>query len=73
MKAHTTLWIDSTGKLTENAPERGIKIASFPGSEIPRHFEKKFHLEYKDGKVIQKMKPPPENKMFSGLAVNKRK
>ena len=49
----------------DRPPAGGIKIAAFPGDEIPAHTAKRYGLEEKDGEVIQKMRKPVENKMVS--------
>jgi len=57
MRSHTALWIDEKGKLCEEPPNTGIKIASRKGAEIPSHFVKKYKLIEESGEVKQAKRP----------------
>ena len=47
----------------ERPPAGGIKIAAFPGDEIDLCLVKRYNLEERDSRVVQKMREPVENKM----------
>ena len=56
MVAHTRLWIDDDGKLTDAPPSRGVLIAR-NGGDIPERFIKTYHLSLFEGRVVQNGKP----------------
>lgn len=56
MVAHTRLWIDDSGKLTDAPPSRGVLVAK-NGMEIPPAVAKRHGLSVIDGRVVQGGKP----------------
>jgi len=56
MVAHTRLWIEDNGQLTDAPPSRGVLLAP-NGGDIPARFVERYHLSVVDGKVVQKGKP----------------
>ena len=81
MKAQATLWIDERGKLREEPPSRGFKIAAFKGDEIQPELIKRYGLSEKEGKIMQEQKQQdkadnkavkaPPNKAGSGLSITR--
>lgn len=62
MYAHAALWIDAKGRLCEEAPAQGLKIAPTKGDEIAPEFVVKYGLSEEKGKIVQKQQDKPENK-----------
>lgn len=75
--ADRTLYVNNDGELVESAPAHGIKLAD-EGEVIATFYVVQHHLGIKDGKVVQKQKPKPDNKAVEtspdkrrGLTINK--
>ncbi len=60
MKATKTLWIDGCGKLVDEAPGSGVKIAASKGDEIHPRIAAKYGLEVRDGGEITQLEQPEE-------------